>query len=346
MSPQSDHPSVPAFDDLDERTIEALLSGRAVEGEPELSSFVQQFHALADAPAPRPSTALAALLEDGLLPSPRRVPLVLDREPRSALARPRFWVPQLAMGSVACFSLVVAAAAGNQLPAPAQSAVASVVDAVTPLTLPRPAPRPVPAPLAATPSAEASASAKASARARASARASAAATQARPATVAAPPAGKPVPRTPTAAEQEAQARRDEQAKIDMDCEQPKPEHETKTQKHDREDQQEQCEREQKAAKKAQEQREEDEKKQAKAEQERQEEQDKQERRSMARPHNSSVLGSDETARLVTLASQGKAKADRADRLKQGRQGHGKKAGKATQWLGKTGHGQHDRSYQV
>ncbi|MGZ6793879.1 MAG: hypothetical protein ACXVFV_13055, partial [Mycobacteriales bacterium] len=52
--------------DLDDRSADALLSGRAVEGEQDLSALLGTMSRLADVPAPAPSEALAALLETGL----------------------------------------------------------------------------------------------------------------------------------------------------------------------------------------------------------------------------------------------------------------------------------------
>ena len=58
---------------LDDRTVEALLAGRAVESEPALSAFVADVQALRTAPAP--SVALAAMLAGGLHGIEHELPL-------------------------------------------------------------------------------------------------------------------------------------------------------------------------------------------------------------------------------------------------------------------------------
>ena len=144
MSPRNDDRDVNRRR-LDDRAAEALLSGRVVVGEPALAAFVQQLQSLADAPAPTPSSALAAMLEQGL-----DLPPVPAAQAAAVSWRTRSWaLPlQVSLGGVAALSLVLVAAVGNDLPAPAQTAVANVVEAITPLHVPRPAthaPTPKPA---------------------------------------------------------------------------------------------------------------------------------------------------------------------------------------------------------
>jgi hypothetical protein len=123
---------------LPDRDADALLRGRPVEGEPALSGFVSELMARQETPVP--NAALSALLEGGLVP---------DTSPVVMPTRRRSWrLPaQIALGGVASLSLVFGAASANALPAPAQAAVADVVEAVTPLHVPRPAAKPTPKPV-------------------------------------------------------------------------------------------------------------------------------------------------------------------------------------------------------
>jgi hypothetical protein len=124
---------------LDDRSAEALLSGRAVDGEPELTAFIAALSAQAVA-AP-PSVALATLLADGFVPDAATAPLAVPHSPRVGVRR---WALQASLGAAACVALGIGAAA-NDLPAPVQRTVADVVEALTPLTVPRPAQEPTPA---------------------------------------------------------------------------------------------------------------------------------------------------------------------------------------------------------
>jgi hypothetical protein len=120
---------------LDDRSADALLSGRAVAEEPELSAFVAQVQSLA-ADAAAPSAELAAMLEHGV-PAEARVTVatpVVAAPARRAVS----WTRYALVGTAALAGLLGAGAA-NALPAPAQRAVADVVGWITPLHLPRPA---------------------------------------------------------------------------------------------------------------------------------------------------------------------------------------------------------------
>lgn len=136
MSPRSDDRGVNPRRTFDERTADALLSGREVDGETELSALLAEMRRLE--PAPAPNAALSAMLEDGFTPDVVPLP---EKRARRTWALPL----QLALGSAACLGLLFGAAAAGELPGPAQTAVADVVEAVTPLHVPRPVPHPVPA---------------------------------------------------------------------------------------------------------------------------------------------------------------------------------------------------------
>lgn len=128
---------------LDDRTVEALLSGREVDHEPLLSAFARQLLLSRDVEVVVPSAALAAILLDGL-PAAQLHPA--PAAPAGGTLRRRFRpavaLPALLSGAAA---VVLLAASQNALPAPAQTAVADVVEAVTPLHVPRPAVAPLPA---------------------------------------------------------------------------------------------------------------------------------------------------------------------------------------------------------
>lgn len=118
---------------LDDRSIDALLSGRAVSGEPDLAAFVARVRALPPE-SPLPSGELAAMLEHGVPPEVLdRSPVLLPAPAHRAVSW-RYALVSLAAGVTA----VVGAGAANALPAPAQRAVADVVNWVTPLELPKP----------------------------------------------------------------------------------------------------------------------------------------------------------------------------------------------------------------
>jgi hypothetical protein len=130
---------------LDDRAADALLSGRTVDGEQALSSFVAELLASVPDVAPPPSVRLATMLETGLPASAlsaRATTSVLARSARVS----RFWTSLslgriVAVGAAGVLAAVSGGAATNTLPAPAQTAVANVVEAVTPIHVPRPADR-------------------------------------------------------------------------------------------------------------------------------------------------------------------------------------------------------------
>lgn len=112
--------------ELDERAIEALLTGRSGANEP-LGRFLAALRSTAPTQGPPPRAELAQLLSHGFTPTPPAAP---RRRGRVALG-----VTALIAGLAG--SLTTAAAA-NALPGPAQRAVVDVVEALTPLRLPEP----------------------------------------------------------------------------------------------------------------------------------------------------------------------------------------------------------------
>ncbi len=156
----------PGEQPLDERTIEALLSGRAVTGQEDLASFVTLLRAQVTASA-QPSSELSALLDSGFDASDiasgawttaRTRSTTWTRSTswtRSTTWTRRAWLrpAQVALVGAGMMGLTVGAAAAEQLPGPVQNAVADVVATVTHVQLPRtsssqpesptpPAPRP------------------------------------------------------------------------------------------------------------------------------------------------------------------------------------------------------------
>jgi hypothetical protein len=130
---------------MDDRAADALLGGRTVEGEPELTGFVADLGALAEA-LPTPSPALAALLEDGIVHGP--LPVAAPAAVRRSWFAAPLWARGALVGAMA-LAAVLSAAAGDLLPGRAQDAVADVVGWVTPVDLPRSDdPLPVPSPSA------------------------------------------------------------------------------------------------------------------------------------------------------------------------------------------------------
>lgn len=141
MSPSRDDGDVTR--PIDDRTADALLGGRAVEGEPELSAFVADLTALAEA-APTPSAALAELLEHGLVGV--GAPATAAPAVRRRWSATPLWARAVTAGALALAG-VLSAAAADALPRGAQNAVADVVGWVTPVDLPRADDNgPVPAP--------------------------------------------------------------------------------------------------------------------------------------------------------------------------------------------------------
>ncbi len=136
MSPYDDDADVDTRRALDDRAVEALLTGHPVEGHEDLQALLTTVRTASAPTAPVPSAALAALLTDGM-PVPASAPPVTPRPRRRRVAVPA----ALALAITGSFGLFAGAAAANQLPARVQTAVADVVESVTPLQVPRPAAR-------------------------------------------------------------------------------------------------------------------------------------------------------------------------------------------------------------
>jgi hypothetical protein len=115
---------------LDDRTADAILSGRAVDGEDALSGFVAAARASLPATPPAPSDALAAMLEHGTTPAAATAVQPAARP----TARRRL---QAAVAIGGALGLVVGAGAANALPGPVQNGVSDVVNWVSPLDMPR-----------------------------------------------------------------------------------------------------------------------------------------------------------------------------------------------------------------
>ena len=132
MSACGDDQSV-SIPPLSERTIGDLVAGRDVSGEVDLVAALRLLAASAHVAPPAPSTALAALLADGVTPVPTGV-LPTDQPARWALGRR--WVTGGAVGVSAALLALTGAAAAQALPAPLQQAVSGAVRALTPFDLP------------------------------------------------------------------------------------------------------------------------------------------------------------------------------------------------------------------
>lgn len=145
MSRSGDNRDMKRRRTLEDRSAQALLAGRPVAQEPELSAFVNDL--IAQAVPVEPNAALAAMLEAGL-PVTASPTVTFPARP-SRLREAVSWrgaLPlQLSLAGAACLVFTITAAS-NDLPAPVQSTVADVVEALTPLTVPRPA-APAPAPV-------------------------------------------------------------------------------------------------------------------------------------------------------------------------------------------------------
>lgn len=140
---------------LDDAAVERLLTGRTLDGRPELEPVTMLVRALgglaADLPAPRGD--LAALLAAGF--DPADAPAAADDVPVWAPSSPtgsrvlRHPVTRLAglslaakvlLGSGVAAAGVTSAAGAGVLPDPVQNSVSAVVEAVTPFEVPRSAP--------------------------------------------------------------------------------------------------------------------------------------------------------------------------------------------------------------
>jgi uncharacterized membrane protein YgcG len=120
-----------------DRDADALLRGLAVTGEEALTAFVSELQSLADQPAPAPSSALAAMLEDGLVPDTTLPPVVFP------VRRKRRWLVSIPL-AFAVVGGTVGAASANALPDQAQRLVSDTVSSIIPVHLPKPATEPHP----------------------------------------------------------------------------------------------------------------------------------------------------------------------------------------------------------
>ncbi len=149
LRPRDDDRGVRSRRRLDDREVAALLSGRPVEGEPELTALTTVLRSLTEAPAPAPSDALAAMLADGVAQQDR-LPLAPDEHrPFAPAVEPRKAPRRLGLGlvtSTAALALLLGGAVANALPEHAQNAVSTVVGWVSPVHLPRHTPAPHPTP--------------------------------------------------------------------------------------------------------------------------------------------------------------------------------------------------------
>jgi len=112
---------------LDDRTVEQLLTGRPGPAEPDLQRVVSVLRSTGSGPAPRPSAALAELLDTGF--EPLVVPLR-----RPVVRRP--WVLRAAAGLTAAMASLLVAGTAQALPAPLQNGLGDLVGAITPFELP------------------------------------------------------------------------------------------------------------------------------------------------------------------------------------------------------------------
>lgn len=124
---------------LDDRVVEAVLAGRTPADRPELAELAElllQARTAAPTEPPAASERLTAIFDKGVVPVvvPLRTGPVLPAARRTTGTG---W--RVALLGTAAIAAVLIAAEANALPAPAQTAVANVVEAITPLTVPRPA---------------------------------------------------------------------------------------------------------------------------------------------------------------------------------------------------------------
>lgn len=112
---------------LDDQTVERLLTGRPGPAEPDLQELVRVLRSTGSGPAPRPSAALADLLDTGF--EPQVVPL---RRP----AVRRTWALRATAGLTAAAASLLVAGTAQALPAPLQEGLGDLVGAITPFELP------------------------------------------------------------------------------------------------------------------------------------------------------------------------------------------------------------------
>lgn len=112
---------------LDDRTVEQLLTGRPGPVESDLRQLLSVLRSTGSGPAPRPSAALAELLDTGF--EPQVVPPT-----RPAARRP--WVLQATAGLTAAAASLLVAGTAQALPAPLQNGLGDLVRTITPFELP------------------------------------------------------------------------------------------------------------------------------------------------------------------------------------------------------------------
>jgi hypothetical protein len=112
---------------LDDQAVERLLTGRPGPAEPDLQQLLRVLRSTGSGPAPRPTAALAELLDAGF--EPRVVPL------RRRAVR-RTWVLRATAGLTAAAASLLVAGTAQALPAPLQDGLGDLVSAITPFELP------------------------------------------------------------------------------------------------------------------------------------------------------------------------------------------------------------------
>jgi hypothetical protein len=117
----------------DDAVVESLLAGRSTTAPDELSQLLDSMRSMGRGPAPLPTTALAALLTDGIaVPAQPLVAGVVRNRSRIAVAA--------AAAAAMLGGGLITAASANALPTRLQRLVSTTVNRVTPFTLPTPDP--------------------------------------------------------------------------------------------------------------------------------------------------------------------------------------------------------------
>lgn len=150
MTDPSDVPAdMTGASSLDDRAADRLLRGRAVDGHPELASFVTGLTGLTT-PPPEPRGELVALLAVGFDPTAAAAGSPVPAWPparRRSWRRPTARVARLSvaakvlLGSVVALAGMTSAAGAGVLPTPVQNGFAEVVRTMTPFELPTPEPQ-------------------------------------------------------------------------------------------------------------------------------------------------------------------------------------------------------------
>jgi hypothetical protein len=118
---------------LDDRSLEALITGRPVSGCDDLAAVLALLAAAGQGRPPAPNASLAAMLDDGFTPVPAQAPATAAGPAR----RRRTWALRVSVGLAAFTTSTLTAATANALPGPLQNAVADAVTAWTPFEVPR-----------------------------------------------------------------------------------------------------------------------------------------------------------------------------------------------------------------